>query len=60
MTPDETVTNAAAITRMKTELTGSRLTHPEVYYPGNNDIAWDAQASRLWTGVPAANLHDID
>jgi transposase len=46
VTPDETATNAATITWVKTPRTGSMLTHPGVYCLRSNETAWDAQT--LW------------
>jgi hypothetical protein len=46
VTPDETATNAAAITWVKTPRTGSMLTHPGFYCLRSNETAWDAQT--LW------------
>ena len=46
VTPDETGTNAAAITWTKTPVEGSMLTHPGVYCLRSSETTWDA--AKLW------------
>ena len=44
--PDETGTNAAAVTWVKIPRAGTMLTHPGVYCLRSNETGWDAE--RLW------------